>query len=89
MRARDAPQTLVLERWLEGVKNAFREQLIVVTPAIAESWGRLEAVRPLPAVDALFAATALQHDLVLVTRNARDFQGLGVSLLNPFSDSVS
>lgn len=89
MRARDAPQTLVLERWLEGVKNAFREQLIDVTPAIAESWGRLEAVRPLPAVDALFAATALQHDLVLVTRNARDFQGLGVSLLNPFSDSVS
>jgi len=42
------------------------------------------AGRPVPTVDGLLAATALQHDLVLVTRNVRDYTGLGVRLLNPW-----
>ena len=43
-----------------------------------------QAGRPLPAIDGLLAATALQHDLTLVTRNTRDFAGLEVRLLNPW-----
>ena len=38
-----------------------------------------------PAIDALIAATAKVDDLVLVTRNVRDMEGMGVKLLNPFS----
>jgi predicted nucleic acid-binding protein len=62
--------------------------LLEVTPAIAECWGRLQAVRPLPAVDALLAASVLTHDLTLVTRNEADFAGLGIHVLNPFQISV-
>ena len=81
---RDAAQTLVLERWLDEVKQAFAASLIGISLPIAEKWGRLQAVRSLPVVDALLAATALEHDLTLVTRNEADFEGLGVRILNPF-----
>jgi len=39
----------------------------------------------LPAIDSLLAATALEHDLVLVTRNVKDFSGLPVQVFNPWS----
>lgn len=44
----------------------------------------MTALRPVPAVDALLAATALTHGLTLVTRNDRDVVGLGAMVLNPF-----
>jgi toxin FitB len=84
LRAKDVPQTRVLERWLEDVKDAFHERLIEVNVRIAERWGQLQAVRSLPEVDALIAATVLEHDLTLVTRNEADFAGLGIRVLNPF-----
>ncbi len=89
LASRDAPQTLVLERWLEEVKSAFSGQLIEITPAVAEWWGSLQAIRSLPEVDALLAASALQHDLTLVTRNEADFTGLGIRVLNPFRNDRS
>jgi predicted nucleic acid-binding protein len=50
---------------------------IGIDPHIADRWGRLMACagRPLPEIDGLLAATALQHDLTLVTRNTKDFTG--------------
>ena len=84
LAVRDAAQTLVLERWFEELKSGFLERLIEVTPGIAEGWGRLQAVRSLPEVDALIAASALHHDLTLVTRNETDFAGLGNRVFNPF-----
>ena len=41
---------------------------------------------PLPAIDSLLAATASQHGLILVTRNLRDVQGLGVQILSPWGE---
>lgn len=60
-------------------------RVLAVDAHTADRWGRLmaRAGRPLPAIDGLLAATALQHDLTLVTRNTRDFEGLEVRLLNP------
>jgi predicted nucleic acid-binding protein len=81
---RDAARTLVIERWLDELKTSYHERLIEVDASIAEYWGRLQAVRPLPEVDALLAATALKHDFTVVTRNTADFNGLGLRLLNPF-----
>lgn len=57
---------------------------------VADRWGRLVAAagRPVPAIDSLLAATAVQHGLSLVSRNARDFSGLGVEFINPWSAFV-
>lgn len=73
--------------WLEvELPNYFLGRLLAVDAQIADRWGRLlgNAGRPLPAVDSLLAATALQHDLTLVTRNTTDFEGTGVRLINPW-----
>ena len=56
-----------------------------MSESVAERWGALNVPDPLPTVDGLLAATALVHDLVLVTRNVRDVEKTGVSCLNPFS----
>jgi predicted nucleic acid-binding protein len=52
--------------------------------AVADRWGRMSAIRPIPVIDGLLAATAVTHDLTLVTRNDRDIAGLGATVLNPF-----
>ena len=74
--------------WLEvELPNYFLGRLLAVDTHTADRWGRLlaSAGRPLPAVDSLLAATALQHDLTLVTRNTADFAGSGVRLINPWN----
>ena len=53
---------------------------------IADRWGRLAALRPVSTIDSLLAATALVHDLTLVTRNLADVEHTGVVTLNPFTD---
>jgi predicted nucleic acid-binding protein len=74
--------------WLEvELPNYFLGRLLAVDAQTADRWGRLlgSAGRPLPAIDSLLAATALQHDLTLVTRNTADFEDTGVRLINPWS----
>jgi toxin FitB len=79
-----------LEEWLEhDLEQWFEERLLQVTKAIAERWGVLSARAldkgtPLPNIDGLIAATAIEHDLTLVTRNVKDFTGFGVSIHNPW-----
>jgi predicted nucleic acid-binding protein len=51
----------------------------------AEEWGRLNAKRPLPAVDSLLGATANVHQLILATRNISDLRDAGVRVVNPFA----
>ncbi|AGP41828.1 hypothetical protein BE04_00230 [Sorangium cellulosum] len=51
---------------------------------IANTWGRLSVPDRLPEIDGMLAATAIVHNLVLVTRNTRDVARTGVRLLNPF-----
>lgn len=73
----------------EVVPSWFEDRILPVTRRIAERWGflsanRKRAGRPLGMADGLIAATALEHDLVVVTRNVRHFQDLGVTLINPW-----
>lgn len=73
--------------WLEtDLPSFFIGRILDVDGAVADRWGRLIAAagRPLPAIDSLLAATALEHDLVLVTRNSKDFAGLPVQVFNPW-----
>jgi predicted nucleic acid-binding protein len=49
----------------------------------------MSAIRPVPVIDGLLAATALVNGLTLVTRNDREVAGLGAMVLNPFKDTQS
>ena len=76
-----------LRLWLEHELPAwFEGRVLPVDLAVADRWSRLlaEAGRPLPTIDSLLAATALHHELRLVTRNDRDFDYPGLEVINPF-----
>jgi predicted nucleic acid-binding protein len=72
--------------------NATAGRILPVTESIAERWGRLAAAGKrsgvtLAVVDGVLAATALEHGLTLVTRNVKDFAGLGLVLLGPWDSA--
>lgn len=74
--------------WLEvDLPAFFLGRILDIDATVADRWGRMQAdaKRPLAAIDSLLAATALAHDLVLVTRNVRDFRGLQVEVLDPWA----
>jgi hypothetical protein len=86
-RVEDAKRKQALLDWLEvELPHYFVGRLLHIDAATADRWGRLmaQAGKPLPAIDGLLAATALQHDLTLVTRNGKDFADVGVRLINPW-----
>ncbi|HEV2372241.1 MAG TPA: type II toxin-antitoxin system VapC family toxin [Streptosporangiaceae bacterium] len=81
----DQQQAALLERWLQDVEIVFAERALPVTLPIAMAWGRLRHAQPLPVIDALIAATARVHDMIVVTRNVKDFEQAGVQVFNPFA----
>ena len=70
--------------WLEGVIDEMAERILIFSIVAAREWGRLSAERTRPIADTMIAATALEHDLTVVTRNVSDFAGTGVRILNPW-----
>ncbi|SHH74144.1 type II toxin-antitoxin system VapC family toxin [Pollutimonas bauzanensis] len=81
----------VLVDWLETELTAFfTGRILAVDVAVADRWSRLVAGagRPLPAIHSMLAATALEHDLILVARNTKDFESLGVSPINPWNTGL-
>jgi len=83
---RDAPGAAQLQLWLDRLAADHKARILPVTRKIAEVWGPLNVPDKLPTVDGLLAATALVHNLTLVTRNVKDVARSGVPLLNPFSE---
>ena len=86
-RVQEPARKQTLLDWLEvELPNYFVGRVLTIDAATADRWGRLmaQAARPLPAIDALLAATALHNDLTLVTRTTKDFAGLDVPLINPW-----
>lgn len=79
-----------LEIWLENdLVELFVGRILPITKIVAERWGVLEGQRqlkgrPIGVADAQIAATALEHSLTVVTRNVKDFDDLGVAILNPW-----
>jgi hypothetical protein len=84
LAARDPRQHDALRSWLETVRSGYTGRILPIDEPIAEAWGSLAARRPLPVIDGLIAATAVVHDLTLVTRNVRDGADLGVRVLDPW-----
>jgi len=84
----EAPRREKLRLWLEhDLRDWFGSRILPIGPDVADHWGRLlaQAGRPVPAIDSLLAATALHHDLRLVTRNTRDFDYAGLEVINPWA----
>ena len=85
IRDRDPKQVEVLENWLRHLEQNYQGRLLPIDANITAAWGRMYHIRNISVVDGLLAATAIAHNLTLVTRNVPDVEGLGVNILNPFS----
>lgn len=81
-----------LRSWIEDeLKNRFQNRIIDIDMRVSILWGKIQCVaekkgKPMPAIDSLIAATALAHDLTVVTRNVSDMEQSGVMLLNPWAN---
>ena len=89
LKIEEHPKKMVFENWLLGeLIPRFNDRILPVDVHTCFLWGKLlgEAQRKghlLPAIDALIAASAIQHQLILVTDNTKDFLHTGVPLFNP------
>ena len=80
-----------LRLWLEhDLRDWFGSRILPIGPGVADHWGRLlaQTSRTVPAIDSLLAATALHHDLRLVTRNTKDFDYAGLEVVNPWETAT-
>jgi predicted nucleic acid-binding protein len=82
-------QANLLESWLQTILDNYRDYILDFTITEAQVWGRLCVPQPHNVLDKQLAATALTKGLTVVTRNIKDFAATGVSLLNPFVNSIS
>ena len=76
-----------LSHWLTQIELQFAQFILPVTPAIAKLWGRLCVQTGNKGIDNLIAATALVHNLLVVTRNMKDFEVVGVRVFDPFGET--
>lgn len=85
-----ASRRVVLEAWLEtSLKPRFSGRILPIDEAVSDRWGLIAGKASangiaLPVIDGLLAATALHHNLTLVTRNVRDVTETGVAVFNPW-----
>jgi toxin FitB len=79
-----------LEAWLDkDLRARFEDRILAVDQEVADRWGLLTAAARgngivFPVIDGLLAATALEHNLTLVTRDTGEIPSMGVSVFNPW-----
>jgi len=89
-RLPDSPKRVALEQWVRReLADRFRGRLLAVDSGVAARWGALVGAseargQPLPVIDSLIAATSLQQDLTVVTRNTDDLERCGARCFNPW-----
>jgi len=84
---RDPKQGAVFRVWLNShVLPAFEGRILPVDTTVALRSAKQHVPNPRPFRDGLIAATALVHGMTVVTRNLADFEGTGVTILNPWDD---
>lgn len=91
----DERRRAALLAWLDDeLLPSFGERLLPVDLRIWRTWGRLAGAggakgRPVPILDGLIAATAIERDLIVATRNVRDFERLDVATVDPWRARAS
>jgi hypothetical protein len=82
---RDPRQGAILRAWLDGhVLPTFVDRILPVDTAVARRSAALHVPDPRPIRDAFIAATALVHEMAVVTRNVTDFEPTGARIINPW-----
>ena len=86
----DSDRKQDLLRWLNKLQQRFNRTVLPLSLPVMWRWAKLTADCrrvgiSLPAFDSLLAATALEHQLTIVSRNVKDFKRTGVSLYNPWA----
>jgi predicted nucleic acid-binding protein len=82
-----------LEAWLsKELPSRFSKRILSVDQEVADQWGHLSGLTSargvhVGVIDGLLAATAIEHNLTLVTRDTRDVRATGVTLFNPWTDA--
>ncbi len=85
-RRRDLMFANILRAWLDDVTASFDMRILPVSRDVALVWGAIASGRSRSVEDTLIAATAIVHNLTLVTRNTRDFDDLPLKLFNPWGE---
>lgn len=88
-RRNDPRKAEELVRWLRRVESSFSARILAVDGVAAQQWGRMSAIRPIPVIDGLLAATAKTNGLTFVTRDAEAVADLGAAVLDPFSTRIA
>lgn len=83
-RATDPDGADRIEAWINEAEEDYADRILPVDVHVAGAWGVMSADRSRPVIDTLIAATAQVHNLVLITRNAKDVRGLPIRVLNPW-----
>jgi hypothetical protein len=85
LECKDKRQGAILRAWIDTrVLPEFEGRILPIDVAVAQRCAKLHVPDPRPMRDALIAAAALVHGMTVVTRNVRDFEPMGVEILNPW-----
>lgn len=86
LKRRTAPTVAdQLNNWVNSIETTFADRVLPIDQNTARLWGKLSSnMQSLPVIDTLIAASALRHNLILVTRNTKDVKATGVMTINPW-----
>lgn len=90
-----SPARARIEASVASLEVRFEGRVLGVSDAIVRRWGRISGAvqrasrHPPPVIDTLLAATAIEYDLRLVTRNTKDVKASGATLFNPWQEDAA
>ena len=84
LRRRDVKQAKILDKRMRTFRETMEDRILPINLNIAMRWAKNNVPDRFPVIDGLLAATAIEYDLILVTRNVKDVERSGARLFNPF-----
>lgn len=89
-KIKDKNRKSIIQRWLDHeLRDRFVDRILLITEGVALAWGIIQGEaeckgNSIPAIDGLIGATAIAHNLTVVTRNEKDIAKTGARILNPW-----
>lgn len=88
-KLQDSQRKTALTEWVNKIQEEMADRILPFERTTADYWANIcakaeKSGKPLSAFDSLIAATAMEHGLVIVTRNVRDYESAPVMLINPW-----